>query len=252
MNGQWIVITGATSGIGRAIARRFAYSGHRVLAIARDPGGLTSLAADLAPICNGRLRTMVGDVRDRGSLDRIAREVGDVRAIIANAGICRQARLEDADADEVWREVMATNLDGVYHTIRAFRGLLVDGGRIVVISSGLGKLGRAGYAAYAASKHAVLGLVKCAALELAARRITVNAICPGWVVTPMSDSDLARTAAGRSGSVDDERRRATAEIALGRFVEPDEVASLCEFVCSSAAAAITGEAYNISAGGFTA
>ncbi|MCA9523091.1 MAG: SDR family oxidoreductase, partial [Myxococcales bacterium] len=220
MSGLWVVVSGATSGIGRAIVRRFLAQGLRVLALARDVGALTILAAELGALGNGRLRTAVCDVRDRQRLEALAAEVGDVFAIVANAGICLQARLDHEAADAVWREVLATNLDGVYHTIQAFRPRMIDEGRIVAISSGLGKLGRAGYSAYSASKHAVLGLVKCVALELAPRRITVNAICPGWVTTAMSDADLERTADERGTSAEAERARAIGEIALGRFVGP--------------------------------
>ncbi|MEZ4465674.1 MAG: SDR family oxidoreductase [bacterium] len=111
--------------------------------------------------------------------------------------------------------------------------------------------GRAGYGAYCAAKHGVLGLVRSAALELAPRGITVNAICPGWVDTPMAQADLGR-ASERSGlPVGALRAEARAGIPLGRFVEPAEVAALVAFLSGPQAAMITGEAWNLSGGEFT-
>ena len=139
--------------------------------------------------------------------------------------------------------MLAVNLDGVFHGLRLAAPRLRQGARVVVISSGLGKLGRAGYGAYAASKHGVLGLMRCAALELADRGIRVNAVCPGWVDTDMARADLCRNGTAR--------QEAEALIPMGRFVRPEEVAELVRWLASPASGPVTGQAFNISGGEFS-
>ena len=148
--------------------------------------------------------------------------------------------------------VLDVNLNGLYYTLKAAAPNLQQDGRVVIISSGLGKLGRARYHAYTASKHAALGLMKCLSRELAPRGITVNAVCPGWVDTRMSRRDVALAGARDGLSPDEAFADAVSGIAIGRFVTPDEVASLIAYLTSEGAAAITGEAYNISGGEFFA
>jgi len=249
MRRRTAVVTGAGGGIGREVTLRLARGGYRVVAVGRHLDPLREVAGAAV---GGEVIPMILDVADPAAMAGAFGEIGSVDAIVASAGICGRALLSDADADEVWRRVMATNVDGVWYLFRALRDLLPDDGRAVVISSGLGKLGRAGYGAYTASKHAVLGLVKCFAKELASRRITVNAVCPGWVDTAMARADLARSASEAGTSVEEERARALAGIPLGRFVTADEVAALVEFLVSADAGAITGEAYDISCGEFFA
>jgi len=243
------VVTGAGSGIGRSITRRLAADGWRVHAVGRDPGALGETAAPCPP---GTVTPLLLDVADLDAYEAAFAGVPVVHAVVANAGICRQARLDDAFADQVWRDTMRVNVDAVWRLFLTLHARLADGGRGVIVSSGLGKLGRPGYHAYAASKHAVLGLTKCLAKELAARDITVNAICPGWVDTPMARGDLAKNALAFGTTPEAEYDRACEGIPLRRFVSPDEVAALTAFLLSPGAAAITGEAYNISCGEFFA
>jgi NAD(P)-dependent dehydrogenase (short-subunit alcohol dehydrogenase family) len=190
------------------------------------------------------------DVRSGEELSAAFAEWGGIDVVVASAGIVRQSRLGDDDAATVWREVLSVNLDGVFNTLRAAEPHLNHGGRVVVVSSGLGKLGRSGFGAYAASKHGVIGLARCLARELAARQITVNAVCPGWVDTEMARSDLARFALDQQRSPAEIEAEVTARIPLGRFVHPGEVARLVGWLASGDAAAITGQAFNISGGEF--
>jgi NAD(P)-dependent dehydrogenase (short-subunit alcohol dehydrogenase family) len=213
---------------------------------------VTSPPAPLRQAERGELELREADVADLGSLDRALADLGEVHAVVAAAGICRQASIDEPSADAVWREVLDVNLTGTWNTLRAVSGRLVRGGAIVAVSSGLGKLGRAHYSAYAASKHGVLGLVRSLAQELAPRGVRANAVCPGWVDTEMARQDLVRTAAREGVSADEIASRALAGIPLGRFVRAEEVAALIGFLLGPGAGAITGEAFNVSAGEFGA
>lgn len=241
-----VVVTGATGGIGAACVHRFVAGGWDVVAVGRSAESLTRLAESFPP--DRRPLSVALDVGDGDAVAEALGGLGPVQAVVAAAGVCRQARLADADGPAVWRDVLRTNLDGVYHTLRALAPDMPNGGRVVAVSSGLGKLGRPGYGAYAASKHAVLGLVKCVARELAPRAITVNAVCPGWVDTEMARADLDYTAETGACPASELRASAEAAIPLGRFVTADEVAALIGWLVSEEAAAITGQAFNISGG----
>lgn len=236
------VITGAGSGIGLAVARRLLADGLRVVAIGRRPDPLKALAAE-AP---DAVTALPLDVADADAVERAFDGIDRIDALVINHGICHTASHDAPDGIAVWRSVLSTNLDGAYHVLRAASPRVPDGGRVVTVASGLGKLGRAGKSAYAASKHGLLGLTRCVAAELAPRRITVNAVCPGWVDTDMARADVEREA----GPADPSTVRAAAEAAipLGRFVRPDEVAALVAWLCGPDAAMITGQAYNISGG----
>jgi NAD(P)-dependent dehydrogenase (short-subunit alcohol dehydrogenase family) len=199
----------------------------------------------------GRLRLISADVRDRAGLKAAFSDLGPVFAIVANAGVCRRTWLSEEDSDAVWDDVIDTNVHGVWNTFRAVGDNLLPNGAAVIVSSGLGKLGRAGYAGYTASKHAVLGMVKCFAPELAGKGIRVNAVCPGWVDTEMAAADLAVTASETGKSVEAAKADAVSSIPLKRFVTAEEVANLTFWLLSDEARAITGQSYNISCGEFT-
>jgi NAD(P)-dependent dehydrogenase (short-subunit alcohol dehydrogenase family) len=244
------VITGAGSGIGRACVARYSSDGYRVVAIGRRGSALQETAADIGGSA-GELVLAAGDVRNRAELDQIFKDIGQIDVLVANAGVCKRTWLNEDESDAVWNEIIDININGVWHTFRAADPYLADGAAAVIISSGLGKLGRPGYGAYTASKHAVLGMVKCFAPELAPRGVRVNAVCPGWVDTEMAARDLVITAEEQAITPDEAKAAAVAGIPLKRFVSADEVARLIRFLTSSDASAITGQSYNISCGEFT-
>lgn len=240
-----VVITGGSSGIGLAVAEAFVDHGDKVVVCGRSPDKLEAARSQV-----GELDCHSLDVSDQQAVESLFDAVGSVDVLVANAGICRQARLDDEDSDQVWRRTFEVNVHGVYHCIKAAAESMPEGGSIVTVSSGLGKNARAGYEAYTASKHAVLGLTKCVALELAPRDIRANAVCPGWVDTPMSRADVAESARRAGVSEQQFRQHAVDDIPLGRMVQPDDVAELILFLTSPAASAITGQSYNIACGEF--
>lgn len=241
------LITGASSGIGLELTRQLAKQGRRVLAIARSKDRLSKAIAGLDE--SHLIEPVALDVTDTAALeDAVSNRTFDL--VVANAGICQQARLDEDDAVAVWRRSLDVNLDAAFHTLRLTHSNITDGGSFIAISSGLGKQGRAAYSAYCASKHGLLGLVRASALELAPR-IRVNAICPGWVDTPMSKSDIECSASRQGSDADALRQRIVSELPLKRPVEPGEVAEMALWLASPGASAITGQAYNICSGEFT-
>src|SRR5262249_41599741 len=155
------------------------------------------------------------------------------------------------DRDRHWDETIATNLGGPYHMIRACLPHMTRGGRILNIASVLGKFGVAGYAAYCASKHGLIGLTRALAVELAPRGITVNAICPGWVDTAMASRGVDDMARQLGVTPEEFRKAANDRVPLGRFLRPEEVAPLALYIASPAADAMTGQSVNIEGGATT-
>lgn len=242
------VVTGASSGIGEAVVARLVARGDRVVAVARRADGLAALAARHGD----RVQALAVDVGDHAALHAALVALPPVHTLVLSAGVCKQARLDEEADDATWWETLNVNLHGSYFAMKAVAPTMPTGGRIVAVSSGLGKLGRPGYAAYCASKHALLGVVKCVAKELAPRGITVNAVCPGWVDTPMARADVVKTAHERGQAQADVEAAIYAGIPIGRMVSADECAALIAWLASPEAAAVTGEAYNISGGEFFA
>jgi NAD(P)-dependent dehydrogenase (short-subunit alcohol dehydrogenase family) len=207
--GVTAVVTGASRGIGRAIALRLAEAGAEVALWARDGAALQAVASEVTAR-GGRAQAMVCDVTDSaavsGAADVVRRTMAPVRVVVNNAGgVLRKPTVEIDDAE--WRAVMAVNADGTFYVTRAFLpDLTRSGGRVINIASIAGREGTPLLAAYCAAKHAVVGLTRALALELRAAKVSVNAICPGSVDTAMlregmpgarpdmSPDDIARTA----------------------------------------------------------
>ena len=224
--GKHVVVTGAGTGIGRAIARRLTAEGARLTLLARDESRLR----DVAP---GAVTQSV-DIRDRDAV--LAAFTEPLDALVANAGIGGPNAAGD---DDRFDDIVATNLYGTYWCARAAEAHLPDGGRIVVTSSILARIGVAGYTGYCASKAGLLGLVRALAAELAPRHIQVNAICPGWVNTEMSREGLSLW----PGLTQEEAWAiAVQEVPLRRMSEPEEIAGTVAWLLSDDALGVTGQA----------
>jgi NAD(P)-dependent dehydrogenase (short-subunit alcohol dehydrogenase family) len=255
LDGQVAVVTGGGRGIGRAIALELAARGARVVVTGRDERHLAEVVGEIAH-GGGQARHVAGDVRDAGhvraALSRAVETWGRLDIAVANAGISKASPLGGGTTETGQaRALIETNLLGTYLLFDLAVAVMASPGRLVAISSVLGKLGVAGQAAYCAAKSGVHGLVRAAAVELGPRSITCNAVCPGWVYTDMARARFDEIAADEGLSPDTVARRARASVPVQRFVEPEEVAGLVAFLCSRAAAAITGQAISI-CGGTTA
>ena len=234
MSRQIILVTGAGTGIGRAIAERLADEGARLTLLARDESRLRD-------VVDGATTRSV-DIRDRDAV--LAAIDGPLDALVANAGL--GGPNEGGDGDR-WDEIVQTNLYGTYWCIRAAEPHLPDGGRVVVTSSILARIGVPGYTAYCASKAGLLGLVRSLATELAPRRIQVNAICPGWVNTDMAWTGLdAMPGMTREQAYEDAMR----EVPLRRMSEPAEIAGTVSWLLSDDALGVTGQAIDHNNGAF--
>jgi NAD(P)-dependent dehydrogenase (short-subunit alcohol dehydrogenase family) len=252
VSGRVAVVTGANRGIGRAIAAALAADGFTLAVTARDTATLKETIDDVEAV-GGTAAALACDVRDEASVAAMAagaRELGSVHTVVANAGVAGPTAPLHEMPLSAWRDCLAVDLDGVFLTFRAFvPGLIAAGaGSLIAISSMTGKRPLHGRTPYAAAKMGVIGLVRTLALELGPHGIRVNAVCPGAVAGPRIDDVIARQAAARGITEAAALAAFTGASPLGRLVEPGEVAAACAYLASDAAASITGEDLNVTAG----
>lgn len=252
--GPVALITGATRGIGLAIARELGRRGHRVFVCARTAHHVKQTVEDLR--AEGlRAEGAAADVRDRRSVAALVAavvgEFGPVNVLVNNAGRGGGGPLAEM-TDELWYDVIDTNLNGVFLLTREVLrsgGLMEAGhGRIINIASVAGKQGVLLGSPYSASKHGVVGFTRSLGKELAPAGVTVNAVCPGYVETPMAEQVRQGYAAAWDTTEEFVQEQFEAKIPLGRYTTAEEVASLVGFLASEGAASVTGQAINVCGG----
>ena len=241
LDGRVAVVTGGGRGIGRAIAQALGREGARVTVTGRSKSALEAVAGEIG----GQAR--VCDVTREDEVARLAEIPADI--LVANAGTTHAAPLHK-ETLAGWNEIIATNLTGTFLPIRALLpGMLAKKrGRIVCVASVAAKAGFKYTAAYCASKHGVLGLVRSLALEVADRGITVNCVCPGWTETDMV-RDAVKNIADKTGRSAADAERALAEMSpQKRIMSAEEIAEVTLFLCRDEAAGVTGQAWNVDGG----
>jgi NAD(P)-dependent dehydrogenase (short-subunit alcohol dehydrogenase family) len=243
-----VVVTGAGSGIGRDLAGAFSRLGDRVVALGRRLATLDALAQELPDV-----RPVACDVADEGQVADAFRDLGRVDVLVNNAGVSESAPLHRTTL-ESWERQLAVNATGAFLCTRAvIAGMRERGaGRIVTVASTAGRAGAPYTAAYAASKHAAIGLMRVAAAELAGTAVTANAVCPAFVDTDMTRRSAARIAE-KTGRTAAESTAALASGApLGRLVQPSEVTAAVVWLASPEAAAVNGQTIVLDGGGIQA
>lgn len=250
--GRRAVITGGGRGIGRTLALAYAQAGADVAITARSAAEIEAVA-DQACALGRRALALTCDVTDPGQVEKMAAAVldewGGVDILVNNAGRGGSHKFLD-HPDELWHEMLAINLTSVYTVSKAFVPAMVAQrwGRIINVASVASKVGARYIAAYTAAKHGVLGLTRALAVELNSYHITVNAICPGYVDTPMTDGAVA-TIVARTGASEAQARETLAKMnPQQRLIEPEEVAAVALWLAQDVSQGITGQAINVDGG----
>ena len=242
MNGKRVLVTGGGSGAGADLALGFAKAGAEVVICGRRLDALAKIAAQ-----HSGIRALECDVTDEASVQRLFAQAGALDIVIANAGQADSAPFHKTSLDQ-WNAMLSVNLTGVFLTFREGLRQMTGWGRLVAVCSTAGVKGYAKVAPYAAAKHGVMGLVRSLALEVAKGPVTVNAICPGFLDTEMTDQSI-RIISEKTG-----RSTAQAKAALeglnpqGRLFAPSEVTAAALYLCSEGAQGVNGQSIVIAGG----
>jgi 3-oxoacyl-[acyl-carrier protein] reductase len=237
-----VVVTGGGRGIGAAIAKAFAAEGARVAVVSRSESSCAGVADEINAGREGAARAYAVDVADHEAVQALGKQIvedfGQVNILVNNAGVTRDGLLMRMK-DEDWDTVLDTNLKGAFNTIKAFQRTLMraEDPRIIQIASVIGLIGNAGQANYAASKAGLIGLTKAVARELSGRKVTCNAIAPGFITTDMTDELPEKV-----------REEVLGKIPLGDFGTVDDIAAAVLFVASAEARYITGQVLAVDGG----
>ena len=251
LKGKTALVTGSTSGIGLGVALCLARQGANIVlnGFGDVEGPRSQVAAlDVQVGYHGADMSKPGDIEEM--LAYADSEFGGVDVLVNNAGIQHVANVEDFPVEK-WDAIIAINLSSAFHTMRlAIPGMRArNWGRVINIASAHGLVASAKKSAYVAAKHGIVGLTKAVALETATTGVTVNAICPGWVLTPLVQKQIDDRAAREGISVDTAMRDLLSEKQPSiQFVTPQQLGELAVFLCSSAADNVRGVAWNVDGG----
>ena len=258
LSGKVAIVTGSTSGIGLGIARALAQQGACLMMNGfGNAAEIGALRGEIAQTFGVEVRHSPADMTKpaeiAGMVAAAAEAWGRVDVLVNNAGIQHTAPIEEFPHDR-WEAVISINLSAAFYAMQAAIPVMKGNGwgRIINIASAHGLVASAQKAAYVAAKHGLVGLTKTGAIELANSGITCNAICPGWVLTPLVQKQIETRAAAHGRSVEEERQALLAEKQpMLQFTAPEQIGALCVFLCSDAAATMSGAPISID-GGWTA
>lgn len=238
------IISGAGSGIGKAIAQKLAGEGHQCFLLGRNE---EALQQTLKALSGKEHHVLVADIRDKESLLKAAKNIGGtmIDGLIANSGIGGENYWGE---DDRWDDILTTNLTGTYNFVNTFLPQLMGGAEkhIIITSSVLARLGVPNYSAYCASKAGLLGLMRSWAVQFAADKILVNAICPGWVDTDMAQTGLQGIADGIGITKAEFYDIAMQSVPLRKMSQPEEIADLVYYLTQQKS--ITGQSIDINGG----